>query len=103
MNAARIRQGCLAGGRPQSICAKTPKRSWQRPAFGRRLGASGVHGDVKLLGGAALIRQGIGNRPTADIDASYADKAAVNAIVTERAAPTTSRPTGSTPTPSNSD
>ncbi|WP_284991706.1 hypothetical protein [Arthrobacter sp. efr-133-TYG-120] len=36
--------------------------------------------------GAALILQGIGNRPTADIDASYADPTTVNAIVTEMAA-----------------
>ncbi len=54
--------------------------------LGRRLHAEGVHGDVKLVGGAALVLQGIGNRPTADIDASYADKAAVDAIVTEMAA-----------------
>lgn len=37
--------------------------------LGRRRHAQGVHGDVKLVGGAALILQGIGNRPTADIDA----------------------------------
>lgn len=54
--------------------------------LGRRLHAKGVHGDIKLVGGAALILQGIGNRPTADIDASYADKAAVDALVTEMAA-----------------
>ena len=54
--------------------------------LGRRLLCRGVHGDVKLIGGAALISQGIGNRPTADIDASYADNAAVNAVVTEMAA-----------------
>jgi hypothetical protein len=54
--------------------------------LGRRLQARGVHSDVKLVGGAALILQGIGNRPTADVDASYADKAAVNAVVTEMAA-----------------
>ena len=54
--------------------------------LGRRLQAQGVLGDVKLVGGAALILQGIGNRPTADIDASYADPAAVNAVVTEMAA-----------------
>lgn len=52
----------------------------------RRLKARGFHGDIKLVGGAALILQGIGNRPTADIDASYADNAAVNAVVTEMAA-----------------
>ncbi len=54
--------------------------------LGRRLHYRGVHGDVKLIGGAALILQGIGNRPTADIDASYADNTAVNAVVTEMAA-----------------
>ncbi|MCB5275972.1 hypothetical protein BJG92_03527 [Arthrobacter sp. SO5] len=54
--------------------------------LGRRLQSRGVHGYVKLVGGAALILQGIGNRPTADIDASYADNAAVNAVVTEMAA-----------------
>ncbi|MGY2746977.1 DUF6036 family nucleotidyltransferase [Pseudarthrobacter sp. O4] len=54
--------------------------------LGRRLKARGIHGDVKLVGGAALILQGIGNRPTADIDASYADQATVNAVVTEMAA-----------------
>ncbi|QSZ54037.1 DUF6036 family nucleotidyltransferase [Paenarthrobacter sp. AT5] len=54
--------------------------------LGRRLLARGVHGDVKLVGGAALILQGIGNRPTADIDASYADKASVDAVVTDMAA-----------------
>lgn len=53
--------------------------------LGRRLHARGVQGDIKLVGGAALILQGIGNRPTADIDASYADKAAVDALVIEMA------------------
>ncbi|MDQ0239495.1 DUF6036 family nucleotidyltransferase [Arthrobacter bambusae] len=53
--------------------------------LGRRLQARGVHRDVRLVGGAALILQGIGNRPTADIDASYADPAAVNSVVTEMA------------------
>ncbi len=54
--------------------------------LGRRLRAQGVQSDIKLVGGAALILQGIGNRPTADIDASYADPAAVNAVATEMAA-----------------
>ncbi|UVJ41172.1 DUF6036 family nucleotidyltransferase [Arthrobacter sp. CJ23] len=54
--------------------------------LGRRLQAVGAHGDVKLVGGAALILQGIGNRPTADIDASYADKTTVDAVVSEMAA-----------------
>jgi hypothetical protein len=51
--------------------------------LGRRLQARGNHGDIKLVGGAALILQGIGNRPTADIDA---DPTTVNAVVTEMAA-----------------
>ncbi|MEV8148637.1 DUF6036 family nucleotidyltransferase [Arthrobacter sp. NPDC080073] len=54
--------------------------------LGRRLQAQDVQSDIKLVGGAALILQGIGNRPTADIDASYGDPAAVNAVVTEMAA-----------------
>ncbi len=54
--------------------------------LGRRLQERGIHGDIKLVGGAALILQGIGNRPTADIDASYADKTAVDAVVTDMAA-----------------
>lgn len=54
--------------------------------LGRRLQAAGAHGDVKLVGGAALILQGIGNRPTADIDASYADPHAIHTVVTEMAA-----------------
>ncbi|MGO4248359.1 hypothetical protein AB4Y87_14190 [Paenarthrobacter sp. RAF54_2] len=54
--------------------------------LGRRLHAKGVHGDIKLVGGAALVLQGIGNRPTADINASYADKAAVDALVDDMAA-----------------
>jgi hypothetical protein len=45
-----------------------------------RLAARGVHGDIKLVGGAALALQGIGNRPTADIDASNAEKTIVNSI-----------------------
>ena len=49
------------------------------------MSAQGVRGDIKLLGGAALVLQGIGNRPTADIDASYADKTSVNTIVAEMA------------------
>jgi len=53
--------------------------------LGRRLQARGVRGDVKLVGGAALILQGIGDRPTADIDASYADKAVVNTVVADMA------------------
>ena len=42
--------------------------------LGRRLQDRGVHGDVKLIGGAALILQGIGNRPTADIAKRGEDK-----------------------------
>ncbi|WP_255771222.1 DUF6036 family nucleotidyltransferase [Pseudarthrobacter sulfonivorans] len=52
----------------------------------RRLKARGVHGDIKLVGGAALILQGIGNRPTADVDASYADPHAIHAVVADMAA-----------------
>ncbi|MGO4859074.1 DUF6036 family nucleotidyltransferase [Arthrobacter sp. 2MCAF14] len=37
-------------------------------------------------GGAALILQGIGNRPTADINAGYADPTTVNTVVTDMAA-----------------
>ncbi|MDJ0314021.1 DUF6036 family nucleotidyltransferase [Arthrobacter sp. H35-D1] len=51
----------------------------------RRLKTRGVHGDIKLVGGAALILQGVGNRPTADIDASYAEKTSINTIVAEMA------------------
>ena len=54
--------------------------------LGRRLQAAGAHGDVKLVGGAALILQGIGNRPTADIDASYADPHTIHAVVADMAA-----------------
>lgn len=54
--------------------------------LGRRLTARAVHGDIKLVGGAALILQGVGNRPTTDIDASYANKTAVDEIVAEMAA-----------------
>jgi hypothetical protein len=53
--------------------------------LGGRPQAQDVHGDIKLVGGAALILQGIGNRPTADIDASYANPNAVNAVVGEMA------------------
>lgn len=51
----------------------------------KRLAARGIHGDIKLVGGAALILQGVGNRPTADIDASYAEKTSVNSIVADMA------------------
>ncbi|WP_426007394.1 DUF6036 family nucleotidyltransferase [Paenarthrobacter sp. NyZ202] len=54
--------------------------------LGRRLQQRDIHGDIKLVGGAALILQGIDNRPTADIDASYADKTAVDAVVADMAA-----------------
>ena len=54
--------------------------------LGRRLQGAGAHGDIKLVGGAALILQGIGNRPTADIDASYADQDTIHAVVTDMAA-----------------
>jgi len=54
--------------------------------LGRRLQATGAHGDIKLVGGAALILQGIGNRPTADIDASYADPTTIHAVVADMAA-----------------
>lgn len=54
--------------------------------LGRRLQAAGTHADIKLVGGAALILQGIGNRPTADIDASYADPHTINAVVADMAA-----------------
>ena len=37
--------------------------------LGWRLQARGIHSDVNRIGGAALVLQGIGNRPTADIDA----------------------------------
>lgn len=42
-----------------------------------RLTARGIRSDIKLIGGAALTLQGVGNGPTADIDASYADMASV--------------------------
>lgn len=54
--------------------------------LGRRLQAAGAHGDVKLVGGAALILQVVGNRPTADIDASYADPHTIHAVVADMAA-----------------
>lgn len=54
--------------------------------LGRRLAARGIQGDIKLVGGAALFLQDIGNRPTADIDASYANKTDVNLIAAEMAA-----------------
>lgn len=54
--------------------------------LGRRLQVAGIHADIKLVGAAALILQGIGNRPTADIDASYADPHTVNTVVMEMAA-----------------
>lgn len=41
--------------------------------IGRRIAACGVRGDTNLVGGAVLILQGVGNRPNADIDASYAN------------------------------
>ncbi|MFQ4149407.1 DUF6036 family nucleotidyltransferase [Arthrobacter sp. LAPM80] len=53
--------------------------------LGNRLATRGIHSDIKLVGGAALVLQGIGNRPTADIDASYAETASVNSIVAEMA------------------
>ena len=52
----------------------------------RRLQATGAHGDIKLVGGGALILQGVGNRPTADIDASYADPHTIHAVVADMAA-----------------
>ena len=52
---------------------------------GRRLQAAGAHGDIKLVGAAALILQGIGNRPTADIDPSYADPDTIHAVVADMA------------------
>lgn len=55
------------------------------PELGDMLAARGVHRDVQLVGSAALGLQGIGNRPTADIDASYTEKASVNSIVAEMA------------------
>lgn len=51
----------------------------------RRLEAQGIRGDIRLVGGAALILQGIAARTTTDIDASYADKDAVEGIVTQMA------------------
>jgi len=39
-----------------------------------RLAALGLHGDIKLVSGATLELLGIGNRPTADIDAGSAEK-----------------------------
>lgn len=52
----------------------------------RRLKARGIHGDIKLVGGAALTMQGIDNRPTADIDASYANPDTLNTIIIDMAA-----------------
>ncbi|MGA7204766.1 MAG: hypothetical protein WBX27_09070 [Specibacter sp.] len=49
--------------------------------FANRLIARGIHGNIDLVGGAALDLQGIGKSPTADIDASYADKTSVDTIV----------------------
>ncbi|MGA7204361.1 MAG: hypothetical protein WBX27_07010 [Specibacter sp.] len=42
----------------------------------------GVHGDIKPVGGAALVLQGIVKSPTADIDASFAGYAAKTSVTT---------------------
>jgi hypothetical protein len=46
---------------------------------------AGAHGDVKLVGDAALILQGIGNRPTADIDANYSHPGTIHTVVADMA------------------
>lgn len=65
---------------------------------GWRLQVRGVHGDIKLVGGAALVLQRIGNRPGADIDASYANQATVYPSSQKWPQTATAPPTGSIPT-----
>lgn len=48
----------------------TQIRVLQEPGW--RLQTRRVHSDVNRIGGAALLPQGIGNRPTADVDARVA-------------------------------
>ncbi|MFF1831847.1 DUF6036 family nucleotidyltransferase [Paenarthrobacter sp. NPDC058040] len=50
-----------------------------------RLESKGIAGDIRLVGGAALILQGISVRMTTDIDASYAEAEAVDLVVSEMA------------------
>ncbi|BAS08772.1 hypothetical protein AHiyo4_21940 [Arthrobacter sp. Hiyo4] len=61
-----------------------------------------ILGDVKLVGGAALILQGIGNRPTADINAGYADSQTIHAVVADMAADYDLAPPDATTTSSSS-
>lgn len=50
-----------------------------------RLRSEGIEGDIRLVGGAALVLSGISRRVTKDIDASYAPKADVERIIAQMA------------------
>lgn len=53
--------------------------------LGRRLGARGVTGDIRLVGGVAVMLTGSDRRTTYDVDASYAPKADVELVAREMA------------------
>lgn len=48
--------------------------------LGRRLSAEGIHADVHLVGGVAVMISGSSRRTTRDVDASYAPKEAVDRV-----------------------
>nr|WP_231715245.1 DUF6036 family nucleotidyltransferase [Arthrobacter gengyunqii] len=48
--------------------------------LGRRLAAEGIHADVHLVGGVAVMLSGSRRRTTRDVDASYAPKEAVEQV-----------------------
>ncbi len=48
--------------------------------LGRRLAAEGILGDIRLVGGAAVMFAGSHRRTTADIDASYIPKSDVDRV-----------------------
>ena len=54
--------------------------------LGRRLAAEGIHADVRLVGGIAVMLSGSERRTTKDIDASYAPKPDVERIAAQMAA-----------------
>ena len=87
-NTARARRHERLHPRMQPGHSMSASKLTNNPAVPRldelanRVAGRGIHCDVDLVGGAALILHGIGNRPTAYIDASYPDKDTINTIAT---------------------
>lgn len=62
-----------------------PKAEALLSELGRRLAKENINGDIRLVGGVAVMFSGSARRTTSDVDASYAPKAEVERVAREMA------------------